>query len=498
MWAITSRGRLLNHILTAQYPGMALPQYAGMTSYFTSFVGGHWKHFHTPDNDMWCCTGTGLENHSRYGDSIYFHNGGTLYVNLFIASTLDWSEKGVTIRQDTLFPQEQGTTLTIHTAQPQSLAIRIRIPYWATSGVSVQVNGQNWPVNPTPSTFVEVNRIWDDSDILHITLPMSLRMDRFVDNNSLGTIFYGPVLLAGALGTYGFTPDMQWGGGFTEITVPKVYPVTATVSDWVKPVGGQPLTFQTKGAGVPSDFTLIPFYKLFDQRYNLYWQLTAIPPDLSISSLATLDDGAIVSFTTKAVTLAPRNASGQRSTNYFYIEDPDRAAAIRVEGPSVGYDNVNVGDCPNINLGTLRRKTTTTGERYIDLATPPTTTAGQSPAPSGHELAGLAQRHKSRGEAHNPGRQSPDHSPGRHVAYDDRWLHQEPCRGRNKGRRGRRADPLQDQRRQYGRGDRCHQQAGQSAGVGDTRVAPAQDNPVWSPWTTRSGLTTSSMRPAGR
>jgi len=374
---------LLNHILTSQYPGTALPQYAGMASYYTSFIGGHWKHFHTPDGNMWCCTGTGIENPPRYGDSIYFHNGGTLYVNLFIASTLNWSEEGITVRQDTQFPREQGTTLTIHTAQPQSLAIRIRIPYWATTGVSVQVNGQNWPVNPTPSTFVEVNRIWDDGDILHITLPMSLRMDRFVDNNSLGTIFYGPVLLAGALGTYGFTPDMQWGGGFTEITVPKVYPVTATVSDWVKPVAGQPLTFKTKGAGVPTDFTLIPFYKLFDQRYNLYWQLSANPPDPSISSLATLDDGASVSFSTKAVTLAPRNASGQRSTNYFYIEDPDRVAAIRVEGPSVGYDNVNVGDCPSINLGTLRTKTTTTGERYIDLATPPITTAGQSPAPFG-------------------------------------------------------------------------------------------------------------------
>ncbi len=373
---------LLNHILTAQYPGTALPQYAGMNSYYTSFIGGHWKHFHTPDDNMWCCTGTGFESHARYGDSIYFHNGSTLYVNLFVASELNWSEKGVTIRQDTLFPQEQGSTLTVHTAQPQSLAIRIRIPYWATTGVTVQVNGQNWPITATPSTFVEVNRIWDDSDIVHITLPMSLRMDRFVDNNSLGTIFYGPVLLAGALGTSNFTPSAQWGGGFSEITVPKFYPTTADINDWVKPVGGQPLTFRTKGAGVPGDFTLIPFYKLFDQRYNLYWQQSSDPPDSSISSLAQLDDGATVGFVTKAVTLAPRNSSGQRSTNYFYIEDPDRAAAIRVEGPSVGFDNVNVGDCPRIVGGTLRTKGTT-GERYIELTGGPSTIAAESAAPLG-------------------------------------------------------------------------------------------------------------------
>ena len=373
---------LLNHILTVQYPGTALPQYAGMNSYYTSFVGGHWKHFHTPDGNMWCCTGTGFEDHARYGDSIYFHNGSTLYVNLFIASQLNWSEKGVTIRQDTQFPQEQGSTLTVHTTQPQSLSIKIRIPYWATSGVSVQVNGQDWPVSTTPSTFAEISRTWSEGDTIHITLPMSLRMDRFVDNNSLGTIFYGPVVLAGALGTSNFTPSMQWGGGFSEISVPKFYPTTANINDWIKPVSGQPLTFRTEGAGVPMDFTLIPFYKLFDQRYNLYWQQSSDPPDASISSLAQLDDGATVGFVTKAVTLAPRNSSGQRSTNYFYIEDPNRAAAIRVEGSSVGFDNVNVGDCPRIVGGTLRTKGTT-GERYIELTSGPSTTAAESPGPLG-------------------------------------------------------------------------------------------------------------------
>ena len=375
---------LVNHILAVQYAGKALPQYAGMNSYYTSYVAGHWRIYHSPDNDMFCCTGTGMEDHARYGDSIYFHNGSTLWVNLFIASQLNWSEKGVTIRQDTQFPQEQGSTITVHTSQPQSLAIRIRIPYWATSGVSVQVNGQNWPITATPSTFVEVNRIWDDGDILHITLPMSLRMDKFVDNSSIGTIFYGPVLLAGELGTSNFTPIMQWnspfGSGFTDITVPKVYPATPDINDWIKPVSSQTLTFRTKGAGVPLDFTLIPFYKLFDQRYGLYWQLSSDPPDPSLSSLAMLDNGASVSFTTKAVTLAPRNASGRAIDELLLHRRPRPGGGHGVEVPSVGSNNVNVGDWPHIVGGTLRTKSTT-GERYIELTSGPSTTAMESAAP---------------------------------------------------------------------------------------------------------------------
>jgi hypothetical protein len=366
---------LLNHILTFQYAGSAMPQYAGMNSYYTSFTGGHWKKFGTPENNMWCCTGTGFEDHARYGDSIYFHDANNIWVNLFIASQVEWTQKGVTIRQDTQFPQEQGTTITIQTANPVSMGIRIRVPYWATSGVEFRVNGQIVQVTATPSTFVEINRTWNDGDTIHVALPMNLRMERFPDDNSMVAFMYGPVLLAGALGTDNFTPDLQWGGGFSDIVVPRLFATSSNPTDWIQPVSGQQMTFKTQGVGTPKDVTLIPFYKLFDQRYNLFWKLYTESADLPISSLRNKIDGDSVSFGAKAVVLAPRGGLGQRSTNYFYIEDFNRSSGIRVEGSIVGYDNVLEGDFTSID-GLL--STNSAGERFIQLNKVPTSNAGIS------------------------------------------------------------------------------------------------------------------------
>src|SRR5258708_18593782 len=114
----------------------------GMTLYYVPLASGYWKMFALPLDAFWCCTGTGVESFSKLGDSIYFHDDQGLFISLFIASELDWREKNVRVVQETKFPEEQGTTLTIRAEKPVDLALRIRVPYWATEGVTATLNGK--------------------------------------------------------------------------------------------------------------------------------------------------------------------------------------------------------------------------------------------------------------------------------------------------------------------------------------------------------------------
>ncbi|MBM3302708.1 MAG: glycoside hydrolase family 127 protein, partial [Deltaproteobacteria bacterium] len=120
---------LFNHILASQDP------VTGMVCYYVPLRPGAFRTYSTPDNSFWCCVGTGMENHAKYGDSIYYHDNHSLYVNLFIASELNWREKGLVVRQETKFPDEDRTRLTFRTRKPVRLALKVRYPGWAVSGI---------------------------------------------------------------------------------------------------------------------------------------------------------------------------------------------------------------------------------------------------------------------------------------------------------------------------------------------------------------------------
>lgn len=262
---------LYNSILSTQNPR------TGMMMYFVVLASGRWKMFNLPNESFWCCTGTGLENHAKYGDSIYFHKGDTLYVNLFIASELDFSAKGVRIRQDTRFPDQDLTTLTVETSRPTRIDMRIRVPYWATQGVIPKVNGKRLDAAASPGGYLVVDRTWKDGDRLEVRLPMSLHTHPMPDDKTLIAFMYGPLVLAGKLGGEGLTEEnthtsQNW-YRFTEgvATVAPLVVQSDDVEDWIKPVSGKPLTFRTVGES--RVVTLVPYYKLFDQRYAIYWRV---------------------------------------------------------------------------------------------------------------------------------------------------------------------------------------------------------------------------------
>ncbi|HEX3747383.1 MAG TPA: beta-L-arabinofuranosidase domain-containing protein [Bryobacteraceae bacterium] len=251
----------------------------GWTQYYLSLTPGAWKTFCNEDQSFWCCTGTGIEEYSKLNDSIYWHDGEGLYVNLFIPSELNWAEKGLKVRQEGDFPRQAGTTLTITSAKPQAMAIRLRMPVWA-AGASVKINGKPLEAVADPGSYLDIHRTWKTGDRIEMSLPMHLSAEAMSDDASQQAFLYGPLVLAGDLGSEGLTDELTYGTNAPAmhsrsgrpsappLEVPSFQSAAADPASWIKP-GAAPLTFHTTGQ--KKDVTLAPINSLFDKRYSVYW-----------------------------------------------------------------------------------------------------------------------------------------------------------------------------------------------------------------------------------
>ncbi len=261
---------LFNGIIGSQHPR------DGEKLYYVNLAAGLWKLFGTPGQDYWCCTGTMSESFSQFGDSIYFHDDAGVYVNLFIASELNWSERGVRLVQETQFPEEEGTTLRIQTAKPVRFALRIRVPYWATHGGTAVLNGHGLDGFAAPGGYYVLDRTWRNGDTVAVKLPMSLHLHAMPDDPTLAAVMYGPLALAGRLGTEGLTPDVLRAEPTKPRTIPeyKGQPIPAPElrAQGAERVAGRGLEF--RAAGEKGAVTLVPFHTIFDERYAIYWRLT--------------------------------------------------------------------------------------------------------------------------------------------------------------------------------------------------------------------------------
>jgi len=262
---------LYNQILASQDPD------TGMVCYFIPTDPGRFKTYSSPEQSFWCCFGTGMENHAKYGEIIYAHTGDALYVNLFIPSVLTWAEKGLAVRQETAFPDEPATKLTIAARQPVTLDLMVRQPAWAQPGITIAVNGEAVTGAAAADGYVTIHREWRDGDTVSIGLPMALHTEALPGVPDTVAFLDGPVVLAGEFGTADLPPNGQEARDQKDFVKRPVPPEPVLVGDvntlvsHLTPVAGEPLTFQTEGLGRPADVTLKPFYAIHHQRYGLYW-----------------------------------------------------------------------------------------------------------------------------------------------------------------------------------------------------------------------------------
>jgi len=274
---------LYNHILTSEVPG------EGGFAYYTSMRPGHYRVFSRPFDAFWCCVGTGMENHARYGEQIYARSQtqskSQLWVNLFIPSILSWKEKSFTLRQETRFPEEARTRLLIGTPRPQRLTIQVRYPTWVQAGaLRLSINGQAHKVSARPGSFIALERVWKRGDRVEIELPMRVHAEKLPHSDSYAAFFYGPILLAGVLGSEGLIPEDFNGGGAPPVPgqnagkpmplgrVPTLLGSPEQIAARLKPVQGKPLSFRT-GDSAGKSVTMMPLYQLFLNRYAIYWPI---------------------------------------------------------------------------------------------------------------------------------------------------------------------------------------------------------------------------------
>ncbi|HYB65626.1 MAG TPA: beta-L-arabinofuranosidase domain-containing protein [Steroidobacteraceae bacterium] len=265
---------LYNGILGVQHPS------DGGKLYYLPLEGGYWKLFGTPLHDFWCCSGSMAESFAKLGDSIYFHDDSAVYVNLFVPSELNWAERGVRVTLDTRFPEEETLRIGVHPAEPERLALKVRVPYW-TAGVEAQLNGRPLMLSASPGSYLSVERTWRANDTLTLRLPMRLHVAPMPDDPSVRAVMYGPLVLAARLGRQGLTPENLRAPPTRPRKIPEytaepipVAPLTVGSQDpdsWLTPVDGRPLEFRTRGQ--KEDLTLIPLNRVFDERYAVYFKV---------------------------------------------------------------------------------------------------------------------------------------------------------------------------------------------------------------------------------
>ena len=234
-----------------------------MVCYFVPLRMGTKKEFSDSFNTFTCCVGSGMENHAKYAENIYSEGAdGSLYINLFIPSQLNWKARRVKLTQQTAYPEKDTSTFIIETRSAKTFGLRIRYPWWATQGVQLTVNGSAVAVTKDADGYILLQRKWKNKDVVGIRFPMNIYTEHMPDNNNRVALLYGPVVLAGQLGTT--MPDPVYG-------TPVLLTDNHTVTDWVKPVQGKPLVFKLENVGKPYDTELAPFYKTYNQYYNVYW-----------------------------------------------------------------------------------------------------------------------------------------------------------------------------------------------------------------------------------
>jgi len=276
-----------NHILSSQHP-----EHGGYV-YFTSARPRHYRNYSAPNEAMWCCVGTGMENHGKYGQFIYTHVGDALYVNLFVSSELNWREKGLVLKQETGFPYAETSRITIIKAPSPSgragggaFPLLVRYPGWVKPGdFKVSVNGKPVQLITGPSSYVTIDRQWKKGDVIDVTFPMHNSVRYLPNLPQYIALMHGPIMLGMKTGTEDLAHLIADDSRFGQLAVGKKLPINEApilINDDINAIAGQmtpiserPLHFMLETKVVNGDankvYELQPFFEIHDSRYMMYW-----------------------------------------------------------------------------------------------------------------------------------------------------------------------------------------------------------------------------------
>lgn len=267
---------LYNHILSTQHP-----QHGGYV-YFTPTRPRHYRVYSSPNKGMWCCVGSGMENHSKHNQRIYTHHHDSLFVNLFVASELNWRDKGVKILQETAFPDEEKTQLKI-TGRTATFVMMIRRPGWVTDGFEILVNGKPVQYKVQSSSYVAINRKWKTGDRVEVKLPMKNSLVSLPNVPTYMAFMHGPIVMASKSGDDDLKGLVAGDGRWEHIASGERLPVDQApvivdnepgkITDKLTAVEGKPLQYTVPATSVinASGIVLEPFFRIHDARYTMYW-----------------------------------------------------------------------------------------------------------------------------------------------------------------------------------------------------------------------------------
>jgi DUF1680 family protein len=286
----------INEIMASQNPE------TGMATYFKAMGTGYFKVFSSQFDHFWCCTGTGMENFTKLNDSLYFNNGTDLYVNMYLSSTLNWGERGLSLTQQANVPSSDTATFTINGAPSTAVNIKFRSPSWVAAGKSVTVKVNGTDVNAaTINGYVDVSRVWKTGDVIEVTLPSEIRVSRLTDSPDTVAFTYGPVVLSAGLGTASMTTQSHGVNvlkATKNVTIKETINVNTAVSpgidNWLGNIKNNlvrtpgKLEFTLRNTDEDYNLKFTPHYQRYKDRYGIYFKLGTyagtVPSDNLISN----------------------------------------------------------------------------------------------------------------------------------------------------------------------------------------------------------------------
>lgn len=378
---------LYNQILGSQDP---IGGDKGGFNYLNPLSTGQFKVYSNPTTAFWCCVGTGIENHAKYGDTIYYHDADSLWVNLFIPSQLTWADKDLVLTQQTRFPDADTSNFTLKLARPTRLALRVRHPAWA-QGMTIKVNGAAQKVGGTGG-YETITRQWSDGDVIEVRLPMQLHTEPLHATPQKQAILYGPIVLAANLGPTGLETDYvdsqtQYSGA--ALPPAPLFVTASAATDKIARTDAQNLEFSAQmidsSDGSGKTVPMLPYSRAHHMRYGVYfdvltpadWQQEraaiaaeqARQRDMNARTVDTFRpgeqqneiehalqsrnsntgdfgdtkwrdarDGGFIEF---ALQTPPAGAQGELSIKYWGSDNGDRDFDILVDGQKIGAQILN-------------------------------------------------------------------------------------------------------------------------------------------------------------